>query len=299
MDHTPFDVEPSPVPKHSVFTEEIQYRAKLQSFSKSPPELTVQRISFERDVDRYRRAAENGNVSCFPGRRTRNPDRIVDGESMERSQRRAKTKVRLLVTELAPSSLVTFTTRRVYSLDQLVRIWEAFTRLARQVEPDFRYVAVPEPHPSNPSHLHLHAAVRAKISRDTLRRLWHIALEGFEGRRVTTTLRGPAAPGNIDDQPIKGRDTLKRIRKIAKYISKYITKDLIEKFNRRRYWPSKGIDLADAQVFWLGAVTQAEAIREACRAFGVWDGIAPSFKAFTPSERVFWMPFEVGGEPPF
>jgi len=300
VDHTPFDVEPSPVPKHSVFTEEIQFRAKLQKFSNAPSELTVQKISFERDVDRYRRAAENGNFSCFPVRRTRNPDKEQDLESLERSQRRAKTKLRLLVTEMAPTSLVTFTTRKVFALDQLVKIWEGFTRLARQVDPEFRYVAVPEPHPSNPSHFHLHAAVRTKqLKRDTLRRLWHIALEGFEGRRVTATLRGAAAPGNIDDQPIKGRDTIRRIRKIARYISKYITKDLIERFNRKRYWPSKGISLADAQVFWLGAVSQGDAIREACMAFGVWDGVAPAFKAFLPSDRVFWMPFDVQHEPPF
>lgn len=300
MDHDiPFGLEPSPVPKHSVFLEEIQFRAKLQSFSNAPPELTVQLISHERDVDRYLRAAENGAHSAFPVRKPRNPEKVQDAESMERSQRRAKTKVRLLVTELAPSALVTFTTRKVLTLDQLVRVWSAFTRLAHQVDPSWRYVVVPEPHPSNPTHLHLHAAVRGKISRDTLRRLWHIALEGFEGRRITTILRGSSAPGNIDEQPIKGRDTLKRIRKIARYISKYITKEMIERFNRRRYWPSKSIQLADAQVFWLSAVTQAEAIREACMGFGVWDGLAPAFKAFRPSDRVFWMPFDVQHEPPF
>lgn len=300
MDNALAFLEQHPAPRHSVFDEEVQYRAKFQSFGKVPGELTVQRISFERDVDRYRRAAENGSHSAFPVRRARNPDRVPDLESLERSQRRAKTKVRLLVTELAPTSLVTFTTRKVYPLDALVKVWEAFVRIARQVDPDFKYVCVPEPHPSNPDHLHLHAAVRTKqLKRDTLRRLWHIALEGFEGRRVTATLRGSAAPGNIDDQPIKGRDTLKRIRKIARYISKYITKEMLERFNRRRYWPSKGINLADAQVFWLHSVSQAEAIAEACRAFGVWDGIGPSFKAFRPSDRVFWMPFQVEHEPPF
>lgn len=306
MDNIPFGVELSPTPVHTPFAEPIQYRVKLQKFSRTPSELTVQRISYEADVDRYFKAYENGASSCFPGsRRARDPNKPQDPEALERSQRRAKTKVRLLVTELGPSSLVTFTTRKVYTHDQLVRIWDGFTRLARQVEPDFRYVAVPEPHPSNPAHLHLHAAVRSKISRDTLRRLWHIALEGFEGRRVTATLRGSASPGNIDDQPIKGRDTLKRIRKIARYISKYITKDLIEKFNRKRYWPSKGINLADAQVFWLTAVSQADAIREACSAFGVWDNLvgAPAGKAFCPSDRVFWMPFQPGwgdtSDPPF
>ena len=294
-----FDLFNAATPRHSVFLEEIQFRAKYQRFGKAPPELTVQKISFERDVDRYRRAAENGNQSCFTGRRVRNPDLLQDLESIERSQRRAKTKVRLLVTELAPNSFITFTTRKIYQLDQFARIWEFFCSRAKVVDPQFNYVAVPEPHPSNPDHYHLHVAARLSIPRATLRRLWHIALEAFEGRRVTATLRGSDAPGNIDEQPIKGRDTLKRIRKIARYISKYITKELIERFNRKRYWSSKGINLAGAQVFWLTATDQGAAIREACVLLGVWDGVAPAFKAFVPSERVFWMPFDIVHEPPF
>jgi hypothetical protein len=285
-------------PRHSVFLEETQFRAKYQRFGKAPPELTVQKILFERDVDRYLRAAENGNRSCFPGRKIRDPDRTPDGESVERSQRRSKTKVRLLVTELAPNSLLTFTTRKDYEIDQLLCIWEGFCGRARMVDPEFQYVAVPEAH-QKAGRYHLHAAARSNIPRTTLRRLWHISLEAFEGRRVTATLRGPDSPGNIDEQPIKGRDTLKRIRKIARYISKYITKELIERFNRKRYWPSKGINLAAAQVFWLTATDQGAAIREACGLLGVWDVVAPAFKAFLPSDRVFWMPFDIVHEPPF
>jgi len=199
---------------------------------------------------------------------------------------------------LAPHSLVTFTTRKVYSLDDLASIWERFVRGVRQVEPGFEYVCVPEPHPSNPEHLHLHAATRGRVSRAVLRRLWHIALEAHEGRRVNATLRGAAAPGNIDDQPIKGQDVIKRIRKIGRYISKYITKDLLERFNRRRYWPSKGISLEAAQTFWLNALSQGEALREACEMLGHWDGVAPAFKVFRPSERVAWYSVDPAQVPP-
>ena len=208
---------------------------------------------------------------------------------MERSQRRAKTAVRLRVTELAPNALVTFTTRATLDLDRLAHAWAHFVRLVRFICPGFEYVCVPEPHPSNPSHFHLHAATRGRVSRDTLRRCWHIALEASEGRRVTTILRGAASPGNIDEQPIKGTDVVRRIRKIGRYISKYITKALIERFNRRRYWPSKGINLKDAQVFWLDSTSQADAIREACVMLGHWqDDLVPAFKLFRPSDRVAW-----------
>ena len=300
----PTHVEDRTQPRHDFLCQGHQFRAKLRTFTSAPPELTVQLVKpFGFDRARYENAYYGGWSSAFPGARVRrvpDPEAVRDAESIERSQRRAKTNVRLAVTELAPSSLVTFTTRAVFSLDELVDIWGRFVRMARMVGP-FEYVCVPEPHPSNPAHLHLHAAVRAKLSRDTLRRLWHIALEAHQGRRVASVLRGAAAPGNIDDQPIKGRDYVKRIRKIAKYISKYITKDLIERFNRRRYWPSKGINVKDAQVFWLDSLSQADAIREACMMFGWWDGMAPAFKMFMPCEKTAWMAVdpEAIPDPPF
>ena len=279
-------------PRHHFADFPEQFRLKVQRFGVVPCEVTVQRIhrivlhdtrSYDGDIDRI-------------GRRfgRRDPDRPRTAESLERSQRRAKMAVRLKVTELAPHSLVTFTTRKLLSLDELANRWERFVLLVRRVEPGFEYVCVPEPHPKNPDHLHLHVATRGRVSRDTLRRLWHIALEAGEGRRVTATLRGSAAPGNIDDQPIKGRDVIKRIRKIGRYISKYITKDLLERFNRRRYWPSKGINLQAAQVFWLKSLSMAEAIREGMRMLGHWQDLsdcdgAPAFKVFHPGgDRVAW-----------
>lgn len=306
-DDIPFPTEAvdRTVPQHDFLCQGLQFRAKLRTFSKAPPELTVQMVKPFGGYDRmrYENAYYGGWSSAFPGvrpRRARDPDALPSLESIDRSQRRAKTNVRLSVTELAPSSLVTFTTRSVYALDELLDIWGRFVRLVRAIG-SFEYVCVPEPHPSNPDHFHLHAAVRGKISRDNLRRCWHIAIEAHHGRRVTTILRGAASPGNIDDQPVKGRDYVKRIRKIAKYISKYITKDLIERFNRRRYWPSKGINVKAAQVFWLESLDQSEAIREACMMFGWWDGVGPAFKMFRPCEKTAWMAVdpEAIPDPPF
>jgi hypothetical protein len=104
-------------------------------------------------------------------------------------------------------------------------------------------------------------------------------------------LRGGDAPGGIEDRPIKApRGSYKQVRKIARYISKYITKDLIAEFNKKRYWPSKGIDLKAAQVFWLSGLTQFDAIREACLLLGLWDVQAALTEQhlFRPSDRVCW-----------
>lgn len=290
-------------PFHAFDDEPTQYRLKVRRFSSVPAEFTVQQVNFDRDVTGYRRAYENGQSSWGVGPKTRSPGQLKNEESKERAQRRAKTNVRLSVIELAPNALVTFTTREVMSLDALLWCWQYFTRLMRENGIDFEYVTVPERHPLNPEHLHLHAAYRGATNFKTLRRMWHMALEARHGRKTKKTLYGPQSPGNVDVQPIKARESIKRIRKIAKYISKYITKDLISEFNRRRYWPSKGINLAEAAVFWLSSLSQLEAIKEACRMLGQWDeelDFCPQ-NMFRPSERVAWCAINplYSPQPPF
>ena len=114
-------------------------------------------------------------------------------------------------------------------------------------------------------------------------------------------MRGSDSPGNIQNQPVKASNgSYKQARKIAKYISKYITKDLISEFNKKRYWPSKGINVETAQVFWLDAVSRSDAIREACQMFGQWDyeSSSPAQKFFMPSDRVFWFAVDPDKTPP-
>jgi len=300
MSLDPNSIPEASTPRHSWVGELEQYRLKIQLFSSVPPEITIQKIDFSAEFDRYQRAYENGQSRVSTYRRRRDPSASQDPESVERSQRRAKTRCRLHVIELAPNSLVTFTTRETLTLEQLLWVWQRFTKSLRDASIPHEYVVVPEPHPSNPDHLHLHAAWRGKVNRNALRRFWHMALEARHGRRVTSVLRGSDAPGNIDDQPIKATGHYKRIRKIAKYISKYITKDLISAFNKRRYWPSKGINVQTAKTFWLGALTQAEAIREGCILIGQWhhDLGAPAQTLFRPSDRVCWFAIDPNSTPP-
>lgn len=305
MENVPFEplVDRSK-PVHFWAGETEQYRLKIRRFSSLPAEFTVQRVSFDRDLERYQRAAAFARTTEVsvprPRRVSHENDEPRSAESLERSQRRAKTNVRLLVTELAPTALVTFTTRETMSLDSLMWCWQYFTRLLRDSSMDYEYVAIPERHPSNPDHLHLHVAYRGRTPYGVLRRFWHMALEARHGRKVRCILRGTESPGNIDVQNIKARDSIRRIRKIARYVSKYITKDLISEFNRRRYWPSKGIDLAAASVFWLDSLSQFDAVREACRMLGQWDETAglTEQKLFMPSERVCWCAIDPDRTPP-
>ena len=294
-------------PRHHFFAEEEQFRVKVQRFSHVPPEFTVQKISFSSDVKRYQNAYYRGQSSCFTSR-TRSapePGAIRDEESVERSQRRAKSNIRRSVLELAPNHFSTFTTREVgpeyLTASDWSSIWSHFVRLTRSAGIDFEYVAVLERHPSNPRHFHLHVAWRGRANYNFLRRFWHIAIEAHHGRRVSKMMRGSDSPGNIQDQPVKASNgSYKQARKIAKYISKYITKDLISEFNKKRYWPSKGISVETAQVFWLDAVSRSDAIREACQMFGQWDyeSSSPAQKFFMPSDRVFWFAVDPDKTPP-
>lgn len=290
-------------PLHHFFDQPTQFRLKVRRFSSVPAEFTVQKIEFDRDVEGYQRAYEKGQSSWGLGKKTRSPGSLLNDESKERAQRRAKTQVRLSVIELAPNALVTFTTREVMSIDSLLWCWQYFTRMMREAGIDFEYVCVPERHPMNPNHFHLHAAYRGETNFKNLRRMWHVALEARHGRRIKKTLYGTESPGNIDVQPVKARESVRRIRKIAKYISKYITKDLISEFNRKRYWPSKGVNLAAAAVFWLTSIRQVDAIKEACRLLGQWDEALDLCrqKMFRPSDRVMWCAIDPLNtpEPPF
>jgi hypothetical protein len=294
-------------PRHSWSDETSQYRVKLQRYTNTPPEFVIQNIDFGRDLERYRTAAERGHSSCFrPRGRRLEPSEDRSDESLERSQRRSKTQLRKLVTELAPNHFCTFTIRETgpdyFTPEDWRAIWAHFVRLTHAANTGLQYVAVLERHPSNPDHLHLHVAIRAKsLHYNFMRRLWHIAICAHRGVKVSKMLRGVDAPGNIQDKPVKApRGSFKHVRKIARYISKYITKDLISEFNKKRYWPSKGISLESAQVFYLDALSMPEAIREACVMLGQWDHRigAPGQKLFNPSDRVAWCAINPDDIPP-
>lgn len=277
-------------PIYSTHEHEVQYRLKIQRFTSVPSEITVQRVDYSADYDKYSRAYEKGFNSCYSRRGGSRAPSQSTPESIERAGRRAKIQARKLATELAPTALVTFTTRRIYSVKVLLVAWQRFTRSLSAAGVEFEYLAVPERHPSNPEHLHIHAAYRGRANIDLLRRLWHIALEAIEGRTVKKTLRGPDAPGNIDVKRVAAQSGYKRMRKIAKYIAKYITKDVIVQFNKKRYWPSKGIKLQPVAIVWLKSLTMPQALHEGLLLMGLInpDG-QPCQHVFNPSDRIAWL----------
>lgn len=295
-------------PRHCRFEEADQWEVLVQTYTDAPPEITGRLRSFRGEVERIYLAAEQGRTHVLrrPGGPRRDPGEARSPESIERARWRAKKRLRRHVMELAPNDLLTLTTRRAYSHDTLWAAFKHFVRLVRQADPSFEYVAVPEPHKDR-DHLHLHAAVRVKANHKILRRCWHIALEAVEGRRCTRALQGAEAPGNIDLRHPRGfprrteAEAIKSMRRIAKYVSKYITKDMVERFNRKRYVPSKGITVQAAKAFWLDSLDLLGAIREASRALGHGED-GPVFRMWlSPDGKRFWWAVdpEVRPPPPF
>lgn len=284
-------------PVHSTWSEPVQFRARLQRYTNLPPELVVRQVDFEPQNDRYMQAYHRSLPFTQPGqviqmsaarqRKARDPDAPRDPENVQRSLYRAKRRLKDSVKELAPSALLTLTSRnRLKDLNTAYIAWDSLRRLVRQIDPEFAAVVVPELHASG-LHWHLHAAVRTSLGHKVLRRLWHIALCALDGVRVTKTLRGAEAPGNVDlKYGSRSGDVAGRAARIAKYIGKYLSKDLHGQFGRKSYAPTRNISVQRAQRFYLAALTPEEARIEALEILGFTRDQALGVAFWTPDEKL-------------
>jgi len=256
------------------------------------------------------------------------PD-CVDRENILKAAQRAKRKVRKLVRNMGATHLVTLNKQEgpntknwrksdwgnwrnggraaweaeagaFWTPDDWARAWDKFRRMVTRVKGDFPYVAVLEEHEKGNYHLHV-AWVEApgqKINLNLVRGCWW-ACVGGRGR------------GNVDARYIKVRSGLERSDRIARYISKYVTKHFEDdgRFNKKRYWASRQ-DMESVRRYVLNVRTSSDAINHVKSMFGLdlgdymkagkhgaqWDGLFPF-----PDGSGFWMtyiPEKHGGAPP-
>jgi hypothetical protein len=290
---------------HDPWDVEQQYRLTVQRFSRLPPELSVRKVSFEEQNQRYFGAyyralphTQAGGQVNANGRRQRGA-KAAKAEDIERSARRARQGLRKQLKELAPDLLLTLTSRhRLKTLDLAYVAWGQLLRAIRQADPDFAGVVVPELHGSG-EHIHLHVACRGLTLRpNSLRRLWHIVLEGLEGRECSERLKGSAAPGNVDYKHHRGKSIAEAARKIAKYLGKYLSKDMVRQFGRRAYSPTKNIRVAQAQRYYLDALTPEGARREALELIGVHPDWHEAVRFWAPDDKVQWAELPAALWPP-
>ena len=161
---------------------------------------------------------------------TREKPEELDQENVIRSAQRAKRKVRYLIKSMGCDRLLTVTLREshpayFWTREQWAKAWDRFVRQCARNGEQLQYVAVLEQHEKG--NFHLHAALTGLKRVEVLRRLWWAIVGKGEG--------------NIDIAFKKHMTPYQRRSGVAKYVSKYITKqvEIASNFNKKRYWSSK------------------------------------------------------------
>ena len=238
-----------------VLEDRDHYLCTVYGFSVGGFEASVRLVDLQALIDSQMRPR---------GRRKPVEDRRE--ADMVSSVQRSKRALRRAVKEIGCDHLLTVTTReKRNSPESLALLWKAFVRRYRFFAKDeFPYVAVPERHPSNPDHWHLHVATRGKLKLSIARQMWWFVCGG----------RGM---GNIDVKFVRvgcdpktglQRGVLERADRIARYISKYMTKDLCfaHRPDKKRYWRSE-FTMPEGRRYWLEARPGADGVDQALSEF--------------------------------
>ena len=168
-------------------------------------------------------------------------------EQLAASVQRAKTQIRHKCIAIRADRMLTTTYREnMCDRDQAYRDHEKFIKLCRKQFGEFPYVAVAEMQKRGA--IHIHMALNKYYPINILRKLWHQAI----GER-----EDGLSPGNVDIQKKSsyvqgGKSSKKKITIIARYMSKYLAKDIDgQEIGKKRYSSSRGIPKPDVRLYYL------------------------------------------------
>jgi len=274
------------VSKYRALNRPSRVCAKVKTYNNGRVETCVRTVDLQRILNQSFVKKER------TGKRVRASAGLENPDSIRRAFDRARSKVRELCLQINADHLVTFTTRRVMPLADLLVRWDRFRRafkkhLAENNQPEFQYVAVPEFH-ADGEHYHLHVAVNGRFDVRGARPIWHaITANDFPVGTYDSDVHG-----NIDAQQIKVEGNFPDVPgRIASYISKYIGKSLAEDFNRKKYYASR-ISPAEVNQIILEASDFTEAQAEISRRLGFqWDALFTSHRGSVfvfPGDTGFW-----------
>jgi hypothetical protein len=261
---------------------------KIQKFAAGGFEATCRMVDLEKIAHAMTRSPRRG-------RRSEPVERSE--ESIVKAGSRARRKVRLLVKNMGATNLVTLTRREsvqqvsagnFWSEQEWSDAWDKLRRNLRRILGDFPYVGVLEPH--DKGNFHLHIAWVGKVNVKLMRRLWW-------------GICGGAGTGNVDSQYIKTASGADRSAKIARYISKYVTKRFEEegRFNKKRYWASRQ-SIEEAKRYLLNHTSVIEVLTAYMGRLGLSSFADRNFFQF-PDGSGWWFAHLPGihdkGPPPF
>lgn len=172
------------------------------------------------------------------GRKNEDKD-TMDSTTLFKSCSRAKISVRRKLLTLSADRMLTLTFREnLTDLDEAWRVFKYFGKLMRGHWKNFAYVCVPEYQKRGAVHFHL--AIKGFYNVTIVREFWRRAAGAYGG--------------NVDiTKPRKrfGKGSNWNPKKIAGYLSKYITKNEVVAFNKRRYSTGGKIEVPEPMRGWL------------------------------------------------
>lgn len=225
--------------------------AKIQRFQSGGYEVFVHAVdlsSLASLIDAPRRCGPRGASVLELDESISDEDRAVLvaaedrrlSESRARSIRRARTKSRHLIKSMGCDRLFTLTRREsdpssFWTRDEWAAAWARFCRVMKDHNIVVSYVAVLELHKKG--NFHLHAAIDRFIPINLARGVWY-------------TICGGRGMGNVDVRFRQDQSRYQRLSGIAKYCSKYISKqfDEVSDFNRKRYWSTRHALIAPERI---------------------------------------------------
>lgn len=218
--------------------------ATIQTFKAGGYEVTVKNV----DMQSF------GNLMANKGRATgKREKRDMNENDKIRSAQRAKKSVRQLIKQKGCDRLLTLTRREnnpdtFKNENEWLDDFRKFVRLCRIAGIELDYVATLEKHKKG--NFHLHAAIVGKVHINTVRKIW---LKVCGGKGL----------GNVDVSFKQHQTPTQRLAGVARYVSKYITKQLDNfDFNRKRYWASRSEPLEKPKKIILSAQDMAGALAE-------------------------------------
>lgn len=173
------------------------------------------------------------------GARRKHKDKSeMDELTLNKSISRSRTNIRRKTIAMNADRLLTLTFREnVTDPDEAWECFKVFCKLMRfRYRDRFQYVAVPEEQKRGAIHFHL--ALSGYYGVNAVRRFW---LKACGDRQGNIDITSPHKFGKKSWNP----------RRIARYISKYISKSETVDFNKRRYSTGGKIQLPDPQKGWL------------------------------------------------
>jgi len=228
---------------------------KVQSFKPGGFELTLRKLNLPklaRMIDAPRKRGK------------REAPETINADVQRKNAFRAKRKLRLSVKNIGADRLFTLTRRETletgfWSEQDWKDAWDRFRRGCIKMGIDLAYVGVLERHKKG--NFHLHMAITGWINIKHARGLWWAICGGRGAGNVDVSYKGYMGASRLD-----------KSARIARYISKYVTKTFEDgsshEFNKKRYWASRH-DMPEARRIILQGETVVGSWVQVLEMFGL------------------------------